>query len=194
MKTTKKKQSSNTTQLLNNIIEAKVKSMLPALIREEVNNQMKLIMEQMTVASNIERTPIKTESITETAKKLLAVDEVGEVDEDDDNYASYKKHSIKFNTKNSAINSILESTQGGIPQTNTPYASLGESYRDLMGKEVFTNNDMGLLPSVQAKQAAQLPPGHNPNSKLDPNTPIGAAVTGALTRNYSELMSKILKK
>jgi len=177
MKTKKNK----TIELLNRFIDERIKAILPGLIEEGVRMHMKALTESSHSDSSLLNA---LGSALETSKKPI-----NENIEQANTAPMKPRKQMNFNTGNSAIDSILRATRGGIPQA--PGATINESYRNLMGVETFTSDDMGKFPSVQKKSIAETT-GHSGRS-IDANSEMGKVLDAAMNRDYSELVKKFKK-
>jgi hypothetical protein len=158
-------------QALNRYIEAKIKAMIPDLVKEEVENQLKLILESSNPQPNM-----MNESGIDTPMKH-----------------PNQSNGTDIRTGNSVLDNILKSTKGGIMHDAAPGSTIQESYDNLMGKDVFTSNDMNSLPSVQQQNKSVNNIAGHSGRRIDSNSAVGTAIEKAMNRDYTELVKRFNK-
>tara|TARA_Y100001963_G_scaffold68266_1_gene95110 strand:- start:1376 stop:1918 length:543 start_codon:yes stop_codon:yes gene_type:complete len=165
---------------------------LRKIIREEVGKAVrKEFVDFVSLLGEI-KTPKKKAIKPRVPKDKLSESSIKKMV--DDIVPSNKKEQTKF-TKNSVLNSILNETQGGLPQDGTiPPQPQGQEEWPTMGGEgkTFDRNSMAEMMGYgngNPVSGMSTPDGRPVSPEQVPN-----AVSNAMTRNYGDLMKAIDKK
>lgn len=189
-------------ELVNKLVDARIKKILPEMVKNEVNSYILLLNEQIEEKNDVANKPKATPSMMNMVNESVQREPMSVREEA---FPQRKKPQVK--TGNPAIDAVLTQTDSrreyeknsgfalssqmeGTPSFAPMIQEGMEEYPNLMNRQVFTHKDIGMIHKPVATVDTMI---SAEGKRVSSDSYAGQLVNSVMNRDYTELVKRFKK-